>query len=216
MVQITSSKEQCDKKNEIIAAAQQRFGQFGFKKTSMNEIAGDLDMSKGLLYYYFPDKEHLYNAVIEKEFYEFKTTLLTQLEQIQHPFTMLKEYMKLRLHYFRLFLNLSRFKFDEMKKLKAVLSKSRERFQNFELAVIVDILKKGNAQQLIQVPNPEEMAVLLFDLLRGMRIAIMKDKLFFYLSDEEFEKLNQKYETFIDIFISGLQHQAQCNSIEKV
>jgi AcrR family transcriptional regulator len=32
----------------------------------MNEIAGDLSMSKALLYYYFPDKSELYMAVMRK------------------------------------------------------------------------------------------------------------------------------------------------------
>ena len=55
------------KTEQIIKFAQKRFGQYGFEKTTMNEIASDLNMCKGSLYYYFPDKEHIYLAVAKKE-----------------------------------------------------------------------------------------------------------------------------------------------------
>ena len=59
--------ENTEKINLIVNAAQKRFGVFGLLKTTMQEIASDLCLSKGLLYYYFPGKEHLYKAVVEKE-----------------------------------------------------------------------------------------------------------------------------------------------------
>lgn len=208
MILSSNSKDNSDKKDEIVAAAQERFGQYGFKKTSMLEIANDLDISKGLLYYYFPDKEHLYNAVVEKEFIVFKSNLIEQLEKLDNPFEMLKTYVHLRLTHFNTLFNLSRFKLDEMKKLNKVMCQTRDLFQKFEMDVIKDILKKGNEQQLLKV-NPVKTAELLFDLLRGLRIAMIKDKQFFYLTPEEFNLLAKKNEAFIDIFIAGLQHQAQ-------
>ncbi len=41
------------------------------KRLQCGEIANDLHMTKGALYYYFPGKENLYEAVIEKEQNEF-------------------------------------------------------------------------------------------------------------------------------------------------
>ena len=63
----TNKGESLSKTEQIIKVAQKRFGQYGFEKTTMNEIASDLNMCKGSLYYYFPDKEHLYIAVAKKE-----------------------------------------------------------------------------------------------------------------------------------------------------
>ena len=60
-----------NKTDLIIEAAQKRFGLYGVEKTSMREIANDLKLSKASLYYYFPDKESLYKAVVEKEQKEF-------------------------------------------------------------------------------------------------------------------------------------------------
>jgi len=61
-----------DKKREqIIEGAIKRFSHFGIGKTTMNDIAEDLSVSKPSLYYYFPDKKHLILGVIEKIFNEF-------------------------------------------------------------------------------------------------------------------------------------------------
>jgi len=57
--------------DRILSVAQTRFGLYGFEKTTMREIAEELNVSKGSLYYYFPDKENLYKAVVEKEQEEF-------------------------------------------------------------------------------------------------------------------------------------------------
>src|SRR6195952_1028735 len=63
---ITANDQQDVKKEKILEAAHHRFLHFGYSKTTMNEIAGDLSMSKALLYYYFPDKSQLYVAVMRK------------------------------------------------------------------------------------------------------------------------------------------------------
>lgn len=61
-----------DKKREqIIEGAIKRFIHFGINKTTMNEIAEDLSVSKPSLYYYFPDKSSLILGVVEKIFNDF-------------------------------------------------------------------------------------------------------------------------------------------------
>jgi len=61
-----------DKKREqIIDGAIKRFIHFGIHKTTMNDIADDLSVSKPSLYYYFPDKKSLIVGVIEKVFGEY-------------------------------------------------------------------------------------------------------------------------------------------------
>ncbi|MVZ64433.1 TetR family transcriptional regulator [Sphingobacterium sp. DK4209] len=53
-----------NRKEQIIEAALKRFSHFGFQKTTMNEIAEDLRITKANLYYYYPDKTSLILAVL--------------------------------------------------------------------------------------------------------------------------------------------------------
>lgn len=71
-----------DKKREqIIEGAIKRFSHFGIGKTTMNDIAEDLSVSKPSLYYYFPDKKSLIVGVIEKVF----TDYFEQLKKKYNP-----------------------------------------------------------------------------------------------------------------------------------
>ena len=61
-----------DKKRElIIEGAAKRFIHYGINKTTMNEIADDLSVTKPSLYYYFPDKSSLVHGVIDKIFSDY-------------------------------------------------------------------------------------------------------------------------------------------------
>ncbi len=71
----TSNDQQDIKREKILEASYQRFLHYGYSKTTMNEIAGDLSMSKALLYYYFPDKSELYMSVIRKLAGDYLTKL---------------------------------------------------------------------------------------------------------------------------------------------
>lgn len=46
-------------KDQILDAAFERFGRYGFGKTTMVEIAKDCDMSAGNLYRYYPNKKEI-------------------------------------------------------------------------------------------------------------------------------------------------------------
>ncbi|MGN0004188.1 MAG: TetR/AcrR family transcriptional regulator [Sphingobacterium composti] len=52
------------RKEEIIDIALRRFSHYGFSKTTMNEIADDVKITKANLYYYYPDKIALIKDVI--------------------------------------------------------------------------------------------------------------------------------------------------------
>ncbi len=52
------------RKEEIVEVALKRFCHYGFSKTTMNEIAEDLHITKANLYYYYQDKAALIRDVI--------------------------------------------------------------------------------------------------------------------------------------------------------
>src|SRR5471030_836931 len=76
-----TSEHQDIKREKILDASYQRFMHYGYSKTTMNEIAGDLAMSKALLYYYFPDKSQLYIAVMRKLANDFINMLKERVGQ---------------------------------------------------------------------------------------------------------------------------------------
>lgn len=56
---------QDDKRTLLLEAAIKRFSHFGIAKTTLSEIADDAHISKANLYYYFPDKWSIVEAIVD-------------------------------------------------------------------------------------------------------------------------------------------------------
>ncbi|MGY0038729.1 TetR/AcrR family transcriptional regulator [Pedobacter sp. NJ-S-72] len=90
-----------DKKRElIIEGAIKRFIHFGINKTTMNEIAEDLSVSKPSLYYYFPDKTSLILGVVERIFKDYFDVLYADLKQATNIETTLLNIVEIKHRFF--------------------------------------------------------------------------------------------------------------------
>ncbi|NVO11939.1 MAG: TetR/AcrR family transcriptional regulator [Bacteroidales bacterium] len=207
MVAASHSNDNQEKTKLIIEAAQKRFGVYGLMKTTMREIATDLNMSKGLLYYYFPDKEHLYKAVVEKEQNEFLEILKDKIEKNPDPEENLKEYVNLRMSYFKSLLNLNRLSFDSSEEIKSIMSDVWIEFRNKEIAIIKKVLKKGIDLESFNISKVDESAILFVDLLKGLRNMEINKKRIFFIDEIEYDLLSKKSNDFVEIFIKGLKYR---------
>jgi AcrR family transcriptional regulator len=55
-----------ERRRRVLAAANRCFGKHGFRKTSVDLIASEAGVSKGLVFAFFGDKDALYDAVIQQ------------------------------------------------------------------------------------------------------------------------------------------------------
>src|SRR5436190_24402022 len=69
------------KQDQIVGAALRRFSHFGIAKTTLSEVADDLSVSKQALSHYFPDKQSLVDAIIEKLSTEYTDRLSKEMDQ---------------------------------------------------------------------------------------------------------------------------------------
>lgn len=63
---------------EVLDAAERLFGEEGFQKVTMGDIAAAARVSRPLLYRYFRDKEGLLNAVVERVLREWHEVLVAE------------------------------------------------------------------------------------------------------------------------------------------
>jgi TetR/AcrR family transcriptional repressor of mexJK operon len=191
--------------NQITDAAQKLFGLHGFEKVSMNEIADELVISKAALYYYFPDKESLCIAVLEKEKSEFIASLSSLVDSMTDPEEILREYSVLRLSYFRRFLNLSRLRQVTYTTLRPVFRDALMKFREREKEIIKKIFKKGISSGIFRIEDTDMTATLFFDVLRGLSSTVVNAKNTMTMEQEEYDILLQETSLFTDIFIKGLK-----------
>jgi AcrR family transcriptional regulator len=201
-----SGSEKANKVELIIEASQKRFGLFGIEKTSMREIANDLKLSKASLYYYFPDKESLYKAVVEKEQIEFISKISERIFSIQEPEQLLLEYANARLSYFRTLLNLSRLRLEDYSELKPGFRETIQDFKEKEKEILIRIFEKGISSGIFFINDKDQTASLFLDLLKGLRTTLVNEKRMLFIEKEEYDLLLQKTIAFTNIFIKSLKY----------
>lgn len=200
-----SGSERNERVKMIIEASQKRFGLYGLEKTSMREIAEDLKLSKASLYYYFPDKESLYKAVVEKEQTEFIAKITERIFSIHEPEQLLLEYANARLSYFRTLLNLSRLRLEAYSGLKPGFMGTIQMFKEKEKEIIKKIFEEGIRNGKFFINDTDQTASLFLDLLRGLRISLINEKKTLFIEQEEYDLLFDKTIAFTNIFIKGLK-----------
>ncbi len=190
----------------ILKAAQKRLGIYGYDKTTMQEIATDIAMSKASLYYYFPDKESLFRAVIENEQKEFFQVLNQRLAHIQDADLMIMELVELRHSLFRKFLNLSKFRLTEHHQVKPLLIDLYTKLREKESEILSTILNHGKQSGMFMFEDTTEMAVLFSDLLQGIRIMEMKKMSSIEMTAEENNHMIKILREATQLFINGLKY----------
>src|ERR1051326_539698 len=83
----------------ILHAAVKEFSQEGVAGARTDAIARSAGVNKALLYYYFKDKEALYNAVLDQVFSGLRSAIHEALAQELPPREKLKNYVQAHFDY---------------------------------------------------------------------------------------------------------------------
>ena len=195
------------KKEKILEAAYQQFLHYGYSKTTMNEIAGALSMSKALLYYYFPDKSQLYIAVTRKLAADYLKTLEDNISQI----TDLKKAFVFQIdtHHNFIVSNYNFFDFIRLNEqslpdmIWEIVGQIRQKEMDLLGNAITAEAAKGKIKS---VENPREIVDLLLDALHGVRVGSAAHKKNSFPRKEHLDEIHNKRLLLVDIFIKGLMH----------
>ena len=72
-------------RTRILTAANQVFGEKGYRQATMDDVAKKLGVSKGALYLYFASKEELFEAICRSEPLAFREILYSSFNENKHP-----------------------------------------------------------------------------------------------------------------------------------
>jgi AcrR family transcriptional regulator len=208
MVSISHAGDNTEKLQQILVEARKCFGLHGFEHTTMNEIASRVFLSKSSLYYYFPDKESLFKGVIEAEQEEFFSQMIKRLEELATAELMMNEFVHLRHEHFKKFINLNIFRFADFHQIKPHVKETFSRFKERETGMIEAILIKGRDSGTFICKDPATTASLFLEVLQGLRLVVMQNRDYHELSQEDYNLIEEKHNSFIRLFIKGLKNKS--------
>ncbi|MCZ2394991.1 MAG: TetR/AcrR family transcriptional regulator [Chitinophagales bacterium] len=186
---------------DIISGAKKLMQQYGLKKTTMEDIAKAAGKSKSTLYYYFKDKEEIFDRVINLEIDEFFQTVKTAVNKQADAISMLKTYIVTKVKTLRDKTNLYSFAIenDLQGRINKEFTNLRNRYDNEEKKLIGSILTKGVESKLFTneiTPEIDTLSELLVSCIRGVEMDI--------IAHNKNKALADKADLLVSILIKGI------------
>lgn len=186
---------------EIINGAKKLMQQYGLKKTTMEDIAKAAGKSKSTLYYYFKDKEEIFDRVINLEMDEFFQTVKTAVYKQSNEINMLKSYIVTKVKTLRDKANLYSFAIenDLQGRINKEFANLRNRYDNEEKNLISSILVKGVEAKLFKsvlIQEIDTLSELLVSCIRGVEMDI--------ITHNKNKTLADKADMLVEILIKGI------------
>ena len=183
-------------RDQIIATASGIFGKFGFRKTTMDEIAKAMRKGKSSIYYYFTSKEDIFRAVVEKEALTLKEELIKATDRSDVPTEKLRNFILARTKVMK---NVANF-YDTLKNEYLnhldFVDKIREKYDKEEIQMLKGILEDGRQNGVFQIEDAELAAIAIATALKGLEIP-----LFWTKANRNLEK---RVDELLNILFNGL------------
>ncbi|MBU2558238.1 MAG: TetR/AcrR family transcriptional regulator [Bacteroidetes bacterium] len=157
----------------IIQVSAQLFGRFGYKKTTMDDIAQALRMGKSSLYYYFKSKEEVFQAVVEMEASQLKAAVLVAINKESDPQEKLRQYVMVRMQKFKETVNLYEAVRSDYLMHLPFIEKVRVKYDLEEVSIIQGILKDGQQKAVFRIDDIQLGAVAIAIAMKGLEIPLL-------------------------------------------
>lgn len=161
-------------KNEIIEIARDIFARFGFKKTTMEEIAKAMKKAKSSLYYYFQSKEEIFHMVLEQEANVLREKIEKAVGQEDTPQGKLRAYILTRMRGLKQLANFYSALKDEYLENYKFIERLRKKYDEEEAEMISKILKEGINKGIFEIKDLDMTTLAILIALKGFEVWIFQ------------------------------------------
>lgn len=166
----TGYKKDLNREN-ILKIARDIFSKYGFKKTTLDDIANAVRKGKSSLYYYFESKEDLFQAVIMKEVDILAHELEIVINRNTDPIDKLRDYILTKLATFR---SLANFYHAIENDVTAVgfINDIKRRYEQDEIRMIKRILIEGVRKNEFEIYDFNLAAIGITTAIKGLEMPL--------------------------------------------
>lgn len=162
-------------KESIINISGRIFSRFGFRKTTVDEIAYASRKGKSSIYYYFESKEEIFKAVVEKEAGLMKEEIMKAVGAEETFGQKLKAHVVTRMQSMEKLANFySALKDDYLSHLDFI-EKIRKDFDQDEISMMEKILIQGCKNNEFEIQDTHLTAVGIVTAMKGLEIPLFWD-----------------------------------------
>ena len=181
--------------DEILVASAVVFSKFGFKKTTMDEIAKAVRKGKSSIYYYFKSKEDIFQAIIEKESQLLNDELTKATSKENSAKDKIRVYFLTRTKMLQHFANLHTTLTDEYYERYNFIEKVREKYHQQEIDSMKSILNEGRKSGDFKIKDLKITAFAIITALRGLEYP--------WATAKDIKALNKEIHILLEILFNG-------------
>lgn len=164
-----------DTRLAVIKAAQDIFAKFGYKKTTVDDIARAAHKVKSTLYQYFESKEEIFQTIVEKESQILKEEIQKAIKAQDNPKKKLLTYVITRMRVLKDLSNFYNALRDEYLEHFVFIEKIRKKYLKDEINTIKKILKNGVDQGTFVINDLELTACMIVVALKGLEYPLIEE-----------------------------------------
>ena len=180
----------------IIESAKDIFSRFGFRKSTVDDIARSIHKAKSSIYYYFGSKEEIFEEVIRREYTYLKDRLSDALADEDTPEGKLRAYVFTRLRVLLKVSNFYRAITSEYLSYFGLIEKLRKDYVQEEVQVFRGILQEGVEKGVFKIKNIDITARTVITALKGLE--------YDWATTENASELEKDVEKILDIVLYGI------------
>ncbi|WP_246222885.1 TetR/AcrR family transcriptional regulator [Draconibacterium halophilum] len=184
-------------KQQIIVAAGIIFERYGFKKTTMDDIAYAAGKGKSSLYYYFKNKEEVFEAVVAHEAEQLVAEINTAINASHTSVDKLRSYVNVRMKRFVERGNLATALNDNFLATFSFIEKIRNNYSDFEIDMIAGIINEGIDRKEFKPVDANFTGEAILTCMIGFEIPLLTQS-------KTIEESVNKINNVIDIFFYGI------------
>lgn len=152
----------------ILNSAKTIFARYGFKKTTMDEIAQAARKGKSSIYHYFKSKEDIFKAIVEKEADELSAAIAKAINAETTSKKKIRAYVLARMKGINNLTNLYSALKDEYLEHYSFIENVRVKYDTEEVNTIKGILKTGVEDGEFKIEDINLTAFALVTALKGL------------------------------------------------
>lgn len=185
-----------EKKIRIVEVAKELIAQYGFKKTTMDEIATKARMGKSSMYYYFKNKEDIFAEIVRSHSEEFRWELNDVIQKAYSPQDKIMQYVRARMLHLKQLSNYYKTLTNEYLDHYLFIEQVREDFYNFENQTLSNIINEG-IQKNIFTPCKVDVVVRMIAIaIKGLEYPLFVQK------EQDLERDSQQ---MMEIIFKGIE-----------
>ncbi|MCE5249400.1 TetR/AcrR family transcriptional regulator [bacterium] len=153
-----ASNEYQDMRDQIIEAAREVFAKYGYRKTTIEDIASSVYKAKSSVYHYFSGKDDIFRAVIEKEASHMLQSLREAVDAEQSPVMKFRTCFRFLCEKIEETSNYYRFLKDEWFHIFDFTTEVRIKNEQHLADMFISIFNEGNRTGVFAIDNPKSKA----------------------------------------------------------